>query len=118
MKRFAKLIRIVSVKVIKDFRVQLEFTNGECKDIDLEQYFHGPVFDELKSVPKLFKTIKVDKRMGTIVWDNGADIDPDVLYYGLTPAWMSEESTSSSQLYLVKEESPRYRPALKINRKK
>jgi hypothetical protein len=26
----------------------------------------------------------------TIGWDNGADIDPDVLYYDLTPANASE----------------------------
>jgi len=36
----------------------------------------------------MFRSVKVDNRMGTIVWDNCADIDPDVLYHGLKPAWM------------------------------
>jgi hypothetical protein len=25
---------------------------------------------------------------GALTWENGADIDPDVLYYDLKPAWM------------------------------
>jgi hypothetical protein len=29
--------------------------------------------------------------MGTIVWENGADIDPDVLYHELKPAWAEDE---------------------------
>jgi hypothetical protein len=37
---------------------------------------------------RVFRSVKVKE--GTIAWDNGADIDPDVLYYGLTPAWAEE----------------------------
>ena len=36
----------------------------------------------------VFRSIKV--KGGTIAWDNGADIDPDVLYYDLKPAWMEK----------------------------
>jgi hypothetical protein len=39
----------------------------------------------------VFRSVRVDPELGTIVWPNGADIDPDVLYRGLKPAWMEEE---------------------------
>jgi len=87
-----RLIRIQAVQVLEGFKVRLEFTDGTHKEIDLEVYLRGPIFEPIRNDPLMFRSVRVDKRMGTIVWDNGADIDPDVLYYGLRPAWMEMET--------------------------
>jgi hypothetical protein len=85
-----ELIRIKSVEVLHDFNVRLDFTDGTSKVIDLRPYLHGHIFELLRNDPAAFRTVHIDEGSGTIVWDNGADIDPDVLYYGLTPAWMEQ----------------------------
>jgi hypothetical protein len=87
-KSMRELIRIRSVEPLRDFLVRLEFTDGSAKDIDLAVYLHGPIFSPVRDDPAYFRCVRVDPELGTIVWPNGADIDPDVLYYNLTPAWM------------------------------
>lgn len=86
-----RLVRICSVEVLKGFQVKLSFTDGTQKELDLEPYLHGPIFETIRTDPAAFGAVRVDPRMGTIVWENGADIDPDVLYYDLKPAWMEAE---------------------------
>jgi hypothetical protein len=60
----------------------------KSKEIDLERFLRGEIFEPIRKDPKIFRSVKVIG--GTIGWDNGADIDPDVLYYDLKPAWMEE----------------------------
>ncbi len=88
MRRLGRLVRVRAVEPLEGFRILLEFEDDTQKEIDLEPYLHGPIFEPIRSDPVVFRSIKVEG--GTIAWDNGADIDPDVLYYGLTPAWMEE----------------------------
>ena len=88
-------VRIRAVTPLQEFKVRLEFTDNTTKEMDLEPYLHGPIFEPIRHDPSMFHTVHVDPRMGTIVWDNGADIDPDVLYKGHTPAWMEEQQTGS-----------------------
>jgi len=90
-------VRVKSVEVLKGFCVRLEFTDGTRKEIDLHPYLRGPILEPVRSNPQLFRSVKVDKRMGTIVWDNGADIDPDVLYLGLKPAWLGTEQEAAKK---------------------
>ena len=86
--RLGHLVHVRAVEPLERFRVRLEFEDDTQKELDLEPYLHGPVFQPIRSDPVVFRSMRVEG--GTIAWDNGADIDPDVLYYGLTPAWMEE----------------------------
>ncbi len=86
-----KLIRIQSVEPLKDFSVRLKFTDGTSREVDLEPFLRGKVFETIRKNRTVFQTVKVDETMGTIVWENGADIDPDVLYHNLKPAWAEEK---------------------------
>lgn len=87
-----KLVRIKSVEPLENYIVRLEFTDDTSREIDLEPYLRGKVFEPLRQNKEAFRAVKVDAQMGTIVWENGADIDPDVLYHGLQPAWAEKEN--------------------------
>ena len=82
------MVLVTSVEVSEGFELLLGFTNGERKVIDVEWLLHGPVFDPIREDPEFFRTVRVDEECGTIVWPNGADIDPDVLYGYYLPAWL------------------------------
>ena len=82
------LVRVKSVESLDKFRVRITFQNNVQKEIDLEKFLRGEIFDAVRKDPQVFRSVKVIG--GTIGWDNGADIDPDVLYYDLKPAWMEE----------------------------
>jgi hypothetical protein len=86
-----ELVRVKGVEVLDGFKVLLTFTNDAQKVIDLDTYLRGPVFEPIRSDAKMFRAVRVDEEAGTIVWPNGADVDPDVLYLGLKSAWMEAE---------------------------
>jgi hypothetical protein len=85
-----KLVRVRTVKPIHDFVVYVEFTDDTSREINLEPYLQGEIFEPIRKNDDIFRSVRVDPRMKTLCWDNGADIDPDTLYYNLTPAWAEE----------------------------
>jgi hypothetical protein len=76
---------ITSVKPLPKFKVRLKFKNGVTKTVDLSDRLNGPLFSKLRS-RKVFARVKVDEA-GGLEWPNGADICPDLLYYGGAPPW-------------------------------
>ena len=93
MRRF---IRVQSVAPLDDRIVRVVFTNGEQRDIDLSPYIaSGPIFEPVRDDTTFFRTVLVEG--DTIAWPNGADIDPDVLYYDGPPPWASERPISAAE---------------------
>ena len=71
------LPQVVGARYIRGFIVSTRFDDGTEKNIDVSQWFKGPVFQPLKD-PKLFKKFFIDG--GTLAWPNGVDIAPEALY--------------------------------------
>lgn len=88
METLGKLVRVQKATPTQGFRLLLEFEDGTSKEVDLEPLLRGPIFQPLRDDRSLFCEVGIEG--GTIAWPNGADIDPDVLYYDLKPAWMEE----------------------------
>ena len=82
---YGPLVRVTSVEVVGDFSLRLGFSDGSTREVDLEDRLRGPVFEPLKD-PTYFARVGIDEELGTIVWPNGADMDPVVLHGSAQPA--------------------------------
>ncbi len=92
--KMGPLVSATKLEPREGFVAHVTFENGEERDIDLEMYLHGPIFQPLRDDPALFRSMYLER--GVVTWPNGADIDPDTLYYNLTPAWMIEDEPEES----------------------
>jgi hypothetical protein len=87
-------IRVQAVEPRSGTILHITFTNGESRDIDVAAYIsRGPIFEAVRSDPAVFQSVRVEG--GTVAWPNGADIDPDVLYYAGPPPWAMATPTWS-----------------------
>ena len=75
---------IVAVHVVGPHRLLLRFDDGIEGEVDVarEISFNG-VFEPLRDAA-FFSQVRIEPDLGTIVWPNGADLDPLVLYARVT----------------------------------
>ncbi len=62
---------------MKDYKLLLEFVNGEEKIFDVSPYLNIGKFSELRDL-SLFRSVIV--KFDSIEWANQLDIDPEILY--------------------------------------
>lgn len=88
------MIGVRSVEALEGYRLRVGFTDGTERDIDVERFLRGPVFEDIRTNRSVFEAVAVDPKLRTIIWPNGADIDPAVLYGLFEPAWAEDEGRS------------------------
>ena len=71
---------VVAARCVGGHRLRLRFDDGLEGEVDLGRLirFVG-VFAPLADAAE-FAKVRVNPDLGTIVWPNGADVDPDVLH--------------------------------------
>ena len=86
--------RVCGVRHIKDYELEITFSDGTVAKLDFRRRVvgRGGVFAPLQD-PDFFKQVAVDGEAGTLVWPNGVDLCPDVLYAEATGKSIDELGT-------------------------
>jgi hypothetical protein len=76
---------VKSVRYLGDYQLELTFADGVTGRIDLAPWIVGKdgVFAPLQD-QAFFARVSVNDDIGTIVWPNDADFDPEILYCHIT----------------------------------
>lgn len=75
-------MHVKEAKYLRDYVIWVRFNDEIEGEIDLKNELEGEVFGPLRDKRK-FKSFKVDPVLGTIVWENGADLAPEFLHANL-----------------------------------
>lgn len=71
---------IISVKPLENYQLHLTFEDGKEGVVDISQLIEFTGIFALLQDLSYFVQVKINSDRGTIYWENGADLDPDVLY--------------------------------------
>ncbi len=86
--------RVSGVRHVKDYVLEITFSDGTVAKLDFHRRIvgRGGVFKPLEDVD-FFRQVAVDREAGTLVWPNGVDLCPDVLYAEATGKAITELGT-------------------------
>lgn len=69
--------RAKKVRSLGEYKIEVEFTNGEVRVFDVSPLLNLPVYEPLKN-RSYFERVFVEH--GIVQWPNEIDISPDMLY--------------------------------------
>jgi hypothetical protein len=73
------LVWVTEARHVGGYRLWLRFNDGAMGEVDLGSRLYGEMFEPLRD-PELFRQVRVDPELDTVVWPNGADFAPEFLH--------------------------------------
>jgi hypothetical protein len=73
------IYRVTGFEAVAPFRLRVEFDDGVSREIDFRPILAGDLFGPLQNLD-VFNQVEVDEEVHTLVWPNGADLDPQTLH--------------------------------------
>ena len=74
---------VKACRLLDGYKVQVTFEDGFSGVVNFEKHVRqarGPMLKPLQALD-VFRQVRVDLELGTIVWPNGYDVCPDTLRY-------------------------------------
>ena len=73
------IYRVRGFEIVGPYVLRVAFDDGTVQTIDFEPVLAGELFGPLRD-PALFRQVRLDPEVHTLVWPNGADFDPATLH--------------------------------------
>jgi Protein of unknown function (DUF2442) len=73
------LYDVTGFEMVADYTLRVHFDDGSTQTINFEPVLHGELYGPLRDL-RLFRQVRLDPEVATLVWPNGADFDPYTLH--------------------------------------
>ena len=83
------MIEVTNVAIVGCYVLDVSFSDGSRKHVDVAPLLWGPLFEPLKD-PAFFAQGQFDPEIRTVAWPNEADIAPEYLYEHGSPVVPAE----------------------------
>jgi hypothetical protein len=93
--------KVISFHIAGPYTLRVKFEDDKEQTIDFSPLLFGELYEMLRDL-SVFNQVQVDPEVHTLVWPNGADFDPAVLYDW--PHYADEYTASMKQWQLIPRE--------------
>ncbi|MGO9115663.1 MAG: DUF2442 domain-containing protein [Thermoguttaceae bacterium] len=73
------IFRVREFQIIRPYTLRVTFDDRSEQVIDFQDVLAGGLFGPLRDL-NIFKQVRIDPEVHTLVWPNGADFDPATLH--------------------------------------